>query len=51
MLCVIDDFCRECLACVVDTALSGQRVARELDNIARAREINALLLSTRIEFG
>ncbi len=37
VLCVIDDFNRECLACVVDTSLSGQRVARELDNIARLR--------------
>lgn len=35
VLCVIDDFCRECLACVVDTSLSGQRVARGLDNIAQ----------------
>jgi len=31
---VIDDFSRECLAAVVDTSLSGIRVARELDQIA-----------------
>ena len=31
---VIDDFNRECLAAVVDTSLSGIRVARELDRIA-----------------
>jgi len=37
VLYVIDDFSRECLACVVDTSLSGQRVAREQDNIARLR--------------
>ena len=30
ILCVIDDFSRECLATVVDTSLSGHRVAREL---------------------
>lgn len=34
VLCVIDDFSRECLATVVDTSLSGIRVARELDRIA-----------------
>jgi putative transposase len=34
---VIDDFSRECLAAVVDTSLSGQRVARELDRIAELR--------------
>src|SRR3546814_2023744 len=28
-LCVVDDFTREALAVVVDTSLSGQRVARE----------------------
>ena len=35
ILCVIDDFSRECLASVVDTSLSGIRVARELDRIAK----------------
>lgn len=34
---VIDDFSRECLAAVVDTSISGQRVARELDQIAEMR--------------
>ena len=34
---VIDDFSRECLAAVVDTSLSGIRVARELDRIAEMR--------------
>jgi putative transposase len=37
ILSVIDDFSRECLASVVDTLLSGQRVARELDRIAEMR--------------
>lgn len=34
VLCVLDDFSRECLATVVDNSLSGERVGRELDGIA-----------------
>ena len=45
VLCVIDDFSRECLACVADTSLSGQRVARELDNIARLRGYPCMVVS------
>jgi len=37
ILCVIDDFSRECLATAVDTSISGMRVARELDRIAEMR--------------
>lgn len=44
MLCVIDDFSRECLAAVVDTSLSGQRVAPELDNIARVRGYHCMVI-------
>ena len=33
ILCVVDDFTRECLALVPDTSISGVRVARELDRI------------------
>lgn len=33
VLVVVDDFTRERLALVVDTSLSGQRVARELDTL------------------
>ena len=36
-LCVVDDFSREALAVVVDTSLSGVRVARELDTVIRRR--------------
>jgi putative transposase len=36
-LCVVDDFSREALAIVVDTSLSGTRVARELDTVIRRR--------------
>jgi putative transposase len=37
ILAVVDDFTRESLALVVDTSLSGARVARELDAIAARR--------------
>ncbi|MFN6251454.1 MAG: IS3 family transposase [Acetobacteraceae bacterium] len=37
ILCVVDDFTRECLALVPDTSLSGARVARELDKIMAIR--------------
>ena len=37
VLCVIDDFSRECLATVADNSLSGERVTRELDRIASVR--------------
>ena len=37
ILVVVDDFTRECLALVVDTSLSGMRVARELDAIVETR--------------
>jgi len=37
ILCVVDDFTRECLCLVADTSLSGTRVARELDLIIALR--------------
>jgi putative transposase len=37
ILCVVDDFTRECLSLVADTSLSGARVARELDGVLAAR--------------
>lgn len=37
ILCIIDDFSRECLALVADTSLSGTRVARELDRTIAKR--------------
>lgn len=45
VLCVIDDFSRECLATVVDTSLSGIRVARELDRIAEMRGYPCMVVS------
>ena len=39
ILCVVDDFSRECLTSVVDTSLSGVRVVRELERLTdRARD-------------
>ena len=59
ILCVIDDplgtlrcnvltgegIGRECLATVVDTSLSGHRVARELDRIAEMRGYSCMVVS------
>ena len=39
ILCLIDDFSRECQATVVDTSLSGVRVARELIRLPRREAI------------
>lgn len=45
ILCVIDDFSRECLATVVDNSISGARVARELDKIAERRGYPCMVVS------
>lgn len=45
ILCVIDDFSRECLATVVDNSISGVRVARELDRIAEMRGYPCMVVS------
>ncbi len=45
VLCVVDDFTRECLALVADTSLSGWRVVRELDAIAARRGYPASVVS------
>ena len=45
ILCVVDDFSRECLGLVADTSLSGARVARELDAIVAARGRPASVVS------
>jgi len=37
ILCVVDDYTRECLALVADTSLSGVRVARELTRLIGLR--------------
>ena len=45
ILCVIDDFSRECLATVADNSISGVRVARELDRIASVRGYPCMVVS------
>ena len=45
MLKVIDDYSRECLACIVDTSLSGWRVVRELAAIAERRGLPCMVVS------
>ena len=45
ILTMVDDFTRECLGLVVDTSLTGLRVARELDRIAELRGYPCMLVS------
>ena len=45
ILCVVDDFSRECLACVVDTSLSGVRVVRELERLTGERATPEVIVS------
>ena len=45
ILTLVDDFTRECLGLVVDTSLTGQRVARELDRIAELRGYPCMIVS------
>jgi putative transposase len=45
ILCVVDDYTRECLALVADTSLSGARVARELNALGERRGFPASVVS------
>lgn len=45
MLNVIDDYSHECLACIVDTSLSGRLVIRELNAIADRRGLPRMVVS------
>ncbi len=45
ILTLVDDFTRECLGLVVDTSLTGLRVARELDRVAELRGYPCMLVS------
>ena len=45
ILCVVDDFSRECLATVVDTSLGGVRVVRELERLATERAAPQVVVS------
>ncbi len=45
ILCIVDDFSRECLATVVDTSLGGVRVVRELERLTLARATPEMIVS------
>ena len=45
ILTLVDDFTRECLGLVVDTSLTGLRVARELDRIAELQGYPCMIVS------
>jgi putative transposase len=45
ILCVVDDFSRECLACVVDTSIGGVRVVRELERLVIERGLPRVMVS------
>lgn len=45
ILCVVDDFSRECLACVVDTSIGGVRVVRELERLVMERGLPGVIVS------
>ena len=45
VLVIVDDFTREFLALIVDTSISGRRVARELNAIVAARKKPAIIVS------
>ncbi len=48
VLAVVDDFTREALALVVDTSISGVRVARELDRLIARRGRPAMIVSDNV---
>jgi putative transposase len=45
ILCIVDDFSRECLATVVDTSLGGVRVVRELERLTLERATPEVIVS------
>ena len=45
VLCIIDYFSRKCLGAIVDTSISGHRVARDLDRIAELRGYPCMVVS------
>ncbi|RWM12897.1 DDE-type integrase/transposase/recombinase, partial [Mesorhizobium sp.] len=45
ILAAVDDCTRECLALIVDTSLSGMRVARELDRVITERGRPRMIVS------
>jgi putative transposase len=45
VLCIVDDYSRECLAAVVDTSLGGVRVVRELERLVEERAKPDIIVS------
>lgn len=45
ILCIVDDYSRECLATVVDTSLGGVRVVRELERLTFERALPEMVVS------
>jgi len=45
ILCIVDDFSRECLATAVDTSLGGVRVVRELERLTFERAMPEMVVS------
>lgn len=45
ILCIVDDYSRECLTTVVDTSLSGVRVVRELERLTLERATPKVIVS------
>jgi putative transposase len=45
ILCVVDDFSRECLTCLIDTPIGGVRVARELERLVVERGLPRVMVS------
>jgi len=48
ILCIVDDYSRECLATVVDTSLGGVRVVRELEQLASERSTPRAIVSDNV---
>ena len=48
ILCMVDDFSRECLAAVVDTSLGGVRVVRELERLTIERALPETVVSDNV---
>ena len=45
ILCIVDDYSRECLAAIVDTSLGGVRVVRELGRLVDERAMPEMVVS------
>lgn len=48
ILTLVDDFTRACLGLVVDTSLTGPRLVRELDRIAKLRGYPCMIVSVTV---